>query len=364
MKLKLILTTVMAVAIIGQNGFSQKPTDHDKGKSEAEKKKDEERLTGKGRAEYAKAQNDLKKVNNPSFEISANSEINNMEDKNGLTGIPSGTVDETEANKQNEENKKKQKEIEEKLKGDRKVSGANFDAGGKGGNKQPSSSTQGVGASWTDASYWATYMATPVKQQGGCGSCWAFAACATFEHTYKLFYGGAIDLSEQSVLACATTNCGTQDAGSCAGGWTDRAMSWMTCRGVSSEASYPYTASNASCISKPVYKKGYTWGSCYYNNTYRIEWIKYYVTLYGAVTTYMKAGISTFYSYSGGVYNGYPNNNAGIDHAVTIVGWHEPYKAWLIKNSWGTGWGFGGYAWVGYYQCNIGFYNYFIHPNA
>ena len=78
----------------------------------------------------------------------------------------------------------------------------------------------------------------------------------------------------------------------------------------------------------------------------------------------MKAGISSFYSYAGGIYNGYPNNNAGIDHAVLIVGWYEPYQAWLIKNSWGPTWGFGGYAWVKYNNCNIGFYNYWVHPNA
>ena len=189
----------------------------------------------------------LKKSVTPSFEISANSEVNNVEDKKNLLGI-GGAPDESESDKQNGENKKKEKEISDKLQTDRKVSGADFDAGGKGGNKQPSASTTGVGASWTDAAYWATYLATPTKQQGGCGSCWSFAACATFEHTYKLFYGGVIDVSEQDVLACGTTNCGSQDAGSCGGGWSDRAMSWMTCRGLASEASYPYTATSGAML--------------------------------------------------------------------------------------------------------------------
>jgi C1A family cysteine protease len=368
MKLKQILPTLVAAAIIGLPGFSQKPTDDSekaKGKSEAMKNQEEQKLTGKGRAEYVKAQNDLKKVSDASFAISPNADVNNVEDKSKLLGLAGSTPDESEANKQNDENKKKESEVSSKLQSDRKVSGASFDAGGKAGKKEPSSTTTGVGASWTDAGYWATYLATPVKNQGGCGSCWAFAACATFEHTYKLFYGGTVDLSEQSVLACGTTNCGSQDAGSCGGGWSDRAMSWMTCRGVSSEGSYPYTATSLPCNSSSVYKRGYTWGSCYTNATYRIEWIKYYLTIYGAVTTYMKAGISTFYSYSGGVYNGWPNSwGGGIDHAVTIVGWYNPYNAFLIKNSWGTGWGFGGYAWVRWDNCNIGNYNYYIHPNA
>jgi C1A family cysteine protease len=367
MKLKSILAMGIAIVMISLNGFSQKPQeDGAKGKkSRQQKEQEEKKLTGKGKQEFEKANAEYKNLKDPTFDISANPDVNNVEDKKNLLGLPGGTPDESEAEKQNEENKKKSKEIEEKLKSDRKVSGTDFDAGGKGGNKKPSGTTTGVGASWTDAGFWATYGLVPTRNQGGCGSCWAFAACAAFEHTYRFFYGGVLDLSEQDVVACATTNCGTQDAGSCGGGWSDRALSWIYCRGVASEASYPYTATSGPCTSKPVFKKAYTWGSVYWNNTYRIEWIKYYLTIYGAVTTYMKAGISSFYSYAGGVYNGYPNQGgtSNIDHAVIIVGWYEPYKAWLIKNSWGSGWGFGGYAWVRYDNCNIGYYNYFVHPN-
>jgi C1A family cysteine protease len=79
----------------------------------------------------------------------------------------------------------------------------------------------------------------------------------------------------------------------------------------------------------------------------------------------MKAGVSTFYSYGGGVYNGYPSGDPNnIDHAVTIVGWYEPWKAWIIKNSWGTGWGpYGGYAYVNYNASNIGKWIYWVYPN-
>jgi C1A family cysteine protease len=137
----------------------------------------------------------------------------------------------------------------------------------------------------------------------------------------------------------------------------------MFTKGVLQEKDFPYTATDGPCTNKPKYKGVSYWGG-FYGRFPTVNEIKDRVTYCGSVVTYMKAGISTFMSYGGGVYNGYPSNSGNdCDHAVIIVGWNEAMKAWIIKNSWGENWGpYGGYAYVGYDQCNIGKYVLWVMP--
>lgn len=351
MKLKLLLFILISFVCI--KGFSQDPMASIK-KSKAEKDKDEQKLNAKGKAEYDKAKAEFKNLQNATFELAPNEIVNG--DPKALLGLSNEKPDEKLAATQNEENKKNQKEINAKLKKDSKNDKAdlNFDA------KAPAP----VGASWTDSWFWNPAYHTPVKNQTNyCGSCWAFATCAAFEHTYNKWWGIQLDLSEQDMVACGVT-CWGFDAGSCEkGGFTEAALEYMRCKGVASETSYPYTATSGPCYARAKFKSAYTWGRIAYY--YQRDWIKYYITIYGAVTTSMKSGISTFLSYGGGVYNGYPNTNPfDIDHVVTIVGWSDYLGAWIIKNSWGTGWGpYGGYAYVRYDNCNIGNLVNYVHPN-
>ena len=223
--------------------------------------------------------------------------------------------------------------------------------------------TSGVGAGSAGASWWAGsygYL-SPIRNQGGCGSCWAFASAAAYETAFKKFYSKASDLSEQDIVNCGKT-CSGVDAGSCSGGWSDRAFDYIRCTGTTNESSKPYAGVNQACTVTPKVFRAYYWGQLSMSASRAT--IQNYIKSYGSVVTYMRAGISSFYAYKGGVYNGYASNGNpnDIDHAVTIVGWNDALNAWIIRNSWGTTWGIGGYAYVNYNACNIGKYNYYVYP--
>ncbi|MBD3179033.1 MAG: T9SS type A sorting domain-containing protein [Candidatus Latescibacteria bacterium] len=189
---------------------------------------------------------------------------------------------------------------------------------------------------------------TPVKNQGSCGSCWAFAATAQMEsHTY--IYDGRIeDYSEQAVIDCNPWGYG------CGGGWAGGAYRVFMYDGAVSEECYPYTASDGNPC---------TMGSCeilaymsnYYSVSNNAEAIKQAVYNDGPVYTSMFAH-DNFQNYSSGCYNNdYPD---ATNHAVLIVGWDDNgcggNGAWIIKNSWGTSWGSGGYGRIQYGVCSIG----------
>lgn len=211
-----------------------------------------------------------------------------------------------------------------------------------------------------------TSILTPVKDQGNCGSCWAFAAGAAYEHAYKLVYGGVKDISEQDILSCGV-NCSGENAGSCSGGFEYKALDYLLCSGVAIESAYPYTATGgteAACIRSPKSSSIAGWvkiGTSYPSN----DMVKCAIANYGAVTTAVYA--KGWSGYGGGVMDAYPNGSADlvsssgatINHAVTIVGWCDAKGAWIVKNSWGSDWGpHRGYCYVkyGYYNINARVY--------
>ncbi|GAA3574993.1 C1 family peptidase [Snuella lapsa] len=356
-KLILAAASVLILFLWATPGFSQGNSpleDKNNGvfkvKSKAEMAKNLDKLNKKGKAEYEKAKNELKKIKNPTFELAPN-EVLNKNPKELLGLMPMNKQDEDFMKKQNLENKKNEKKILQGFK----------DAGLDASSYSFTNYSISINTLTLDpflSCSWNKSILTPVRNQSSCGSCWAFAAAAAFEHSYNKFYGSVsspVDLSEQQILACGKTSSGL-DAGSCSGGYTNRALDYIKWHGVTLEPYYRYTATSSPCNSNSYAVKAGSFGT--FNPAGRfptVSEIKALINLFGAVTTSMKAGLSSFFSYGGGVYNGYPSNSTETDHAVIIVGWCDNLNAWIIKNSWGTNWGpYGGYAYVGYDQCNIG----------
>lgn len=356
--MKFILSLILITSIFCSSMFSQgedplvkQSQGIFKVKTKEEMAKNEAKLTGKGKAAFEKAKNDFKNIKNARFEIAPNEQLN--QDPSELLGIPkTDKPDFKLAKQQNIENIKNQAEIKAKL----KAQGIDATALDFSGKRYISTSSD---------CNWKTAICTPVKNQHSCGSCWAFSACAAFEHAYAKLKNVKLDLSEQDLISCGKS-CAGRDCGSCEGGWPEQALDCMKCKGINEEAMFPYTGTNSSCKTLPKTLYAATWGQLYPGRFPTVYEIKFYITIFGAVVSCMTAGMNTFIGYGGGVYNGYPSTEVfEVDHAVLIVGWCDSMNAWIIKNSWGDRWGpYGGYAYVGYNQCNIGKFVYWVLPKT
>ncbi len=189
---------------------------------------------------------------------------------------------------------------------------------------------------------------TSVKNQGSCGSCWAFAATGEMEAFIKIYYGIDTDLSEQQSISCNPYGSG------CSGGWAPASYYVFKNYGAVLENCSPYLAADppiAPCTQDGFLKYGTITGYNSINNN--IDQIKAALQ-YGPVCTGIDAG-DAFEAYAGGCYDvpGY-----GSNHLVLIVGYDDRScdgnGAWLIKNSWGPGFGDGGYITVQYGAGSVG----------
>jgi len=177
---------------------------------------------------------------------------------------------------------------------------------------------------------------TPVKNQGQCGSCWAFSTTGAVEGSYKIKSGQLVPLSEQQLVDCA----GSSGNQGCNGGFMDYAFEWIMKNGICSEKDYPYTGRDGTCkkTCKPVTKvagyKDVTAGS--------------ESALLDAVTTTpvsvaIEADQSAFQFYRSGIFTAACGRQ--LDHGVLAVGYgtQGSQDYWIVKNSWGASWGEQGY---------------------
>lgn len=198
---------------------------------------------------------------------------------------------------------------------------------------------------------------SPIRNQGACGSCWAFAAAAVAEASKRIRYGGVANISEQELIDCAGGP-GHAFINGCDGFFIEPTMLHLQFDGVAKESNYPaYQAKDRGVCNNPYYRYSIsTWGWVGFGYA-NVQQIKNALCQYGPVATTIHA-TSLFQNYTGGVFQERANSSYGpipsINHAVVIVGWDDAKGAWRVRNSWGTGWGENGSAWVKYNNNAIG----------
>jgi cathepsin L len=201
---------------------------------------------------------------------------------------------------------------------------------------------------------------TPVKNQGGCGSCWVFGTTAAFESSWAIRNNQLIDTSEQDVLSCSSTRPAGNGNGSCNGGWMEWVAKTLAFQGTGTEGSKPYTGTNGTCtaIARPYFASA--WGFVAGTGQPTVAQLKAALVQYGVLSVGVMA-TPAFQAYTGGVFN---QAVGGLNHCVAIVGWDDTKGAWLIKNSWGTNWGLGGYMWIKYGANGIGSHAVWVQARA
>ncbi|XP_018495531.1 cathepsin L1 [Galendromus occidentalis] len=180
---------------------------------------------------------------------------------------------------------------------------------------------------------------SPVKDQGQCGSCWAFSTSGAIEGQHFLKNGELLSLSEQQMVDCSWLDFG------CNGGQPMLAMEYVRFNGgLELETAYPYKGVGGSCHSdkkSAAAKITGFWMAGFYSESA----LQKAVAKVGPISVGMDASGEDFQHYKSGIYNPESCSSIGLDHAVLAVGYgtSDDGDYWLVKNSWNTSWGEKGY---------------------
>jgi len=190
---------------------------------------------------------------------------------------------------------------------------------------------------YPDAFDWRHYggdWTTPIKDQGACGSCWAFGSLCSMEAYINIQKGDPTidkDLSEQYLLSCSDGNCS-------AGWYEDLVLDYLRDVGTVDEACFPYQENDtipcdAACPDADCRMWQITDWGWVPPSTSEIQGHLLDAPLVAAMPVY-----EDFFSYHGGIYE-HVSGALSAYHMINIVGYNDTEHYWICKNSWGTNWG-------------------------
>ena len=225
------------------------------------------------------------------------------------------------------------------------------------------SASGGIAALPTSYNWCSLGGCTPVRDQGSCGSCWAFGTVGALETNILIKDGISRDLSEQYLVSC------NSDGYGCDGGWWAhdyhqwKIPSGEPDAGAVYEADFPYVAYDASCNPPHTHhEKIASWA--YVGSSSGVpssDAIKNAIYNYGPVAAAVCVG-TAFQNYTSGIFA--TNECSSVNHAIVLVGWDDANQYWILRNSWDDSWGEDGYMRIKWGTSQVGYAATYVVYNA